>query len=446
MPSRGRTTLLALLLGFARFFPTSATVRDAVANAGDRAVRATGSEYLLGTGIGDITGPIVQINMMGYADLSQVGSGLHMRQRARAFLVAESADPSQRILFINLDCGMGDSAITRGVLARLEELYPGVYSASNVALAGTHAHSGVGGYLENLLPQITSLGFVPQTYEAIVAGSVVAVQRAHANLAPGSLSIGNSTLLDTNSNRSPTSYLENPAEERAQYEHDVDKEFTLLRFDDTATGTSKGFLSFFSVHGTSLYENNTIIVGLSICYGLRQFTLLTRIGGPGFRVSDFESNRIIGTNQHNAAIALMSSSLTAISGPIKSTHQYTTMANYTFPLANGTEAKLCPAALGYGFAGGTTDGPGAFDFVQGDNTSDTQNPFWEVVKLAVSPAPSEEQKKCQAPKPILLNTGYSHLPYDWSPAIVAHQMFRIGQLVMILSPSELTTMAGRRLR
>lgn len=86
----------------------------------------------------------------------QVGTGLHMRQRARAFLVAEAGDPTKRVLFINAGCGMGDSAITRGVLQKLEELCPGVYSALNVALAGTHAHSGVGGFLENLLPQVLS--------------------------------------------------------------------------------------------------------------------------------------------------------------------------------------------------------------------------------------------------------------------------------------------------
>jgi hypothetical protein len=28
--------------------------------------------------------------------------------------------------------------------------------------------------------------------------------------------------------------------------------------------------------------------------------------------------------------------------------------------------KTCPAAMGFAFAAGTTDGPGAFDFKQGD--------------------------------------------------------------------------------
>lgn len=30
--------------------------------------------------------------------------------------------------------------------------------------------------------------------------------------------------------------------------------------------------------------------------------------------------------------------------------------------------KTCPAAMGFAFAAGTTDGPGAFDFKQGDDS------------------------------------------------------------------------------
>ena len=83
-----------------------------------------------------------------------------MRQRARAFVVAEASDPAHQFLFLNTDAAMGDSGIRRGILAALEQQFPGVYNESNVAVVGTHQHSGVGGYLENLLPQLTSLGFV----------------------------------------------------------------------------------------------------------------------------------------------------------------------------------------------------------------------------------------------------------------------------------------------
>lgn len=57
--------------------------------------------------------------------------------------------------------------------------------------------------------------------------------------------------------------------------------------------------------------------------------------------------------------------------------------------------------MGYSFAAGTTDGPGAFDFTQGTTTS---NPLWNAVRDFIA-EPTKEDIKCQAPKPILLATG-----------------------------------------
>jgi len=115
-------------------------------------------------------------------------------------------------------------------------------------------------------------------------------------------------------------------------------------------------------------------------------------------------------------------------------------------LTNGSQVTTCPAAMGFAFAGGTTDGPGLFDFTQGDNSSEPQNPFWEIVKVAITPAPSAQQVACQFPKPILLNTGFATFPYAWQPSVVNIQMMRVGQLVILVMPGELTTMAGRRIR
>ncbi|GJJ09910.1 hypothetical protein Clacol_004134 [Clathrus columnatus] len=450
--------------------------------------------------------------MMGYAYLPQTDTGLHMRQRARAAIIAESANSSNRIVFLNIDTAMGDSGIRRGILAALEQEIPGVYNENNVAVVGTHQHSGVGGYLENLLPQLTSLGFVNQTYQAIVTGSVNAIVKAHNNLAPGNISVGNTTVLNANINRSPSAYLNNPAEERARYEFDQDKTLSLLRFDDTS-GNAKGFLGFFAVHGTSLYEqftyvyaqNNTLVSGDNkgmAAYlaesaaepnslpGQTEFVALfsqANVGdtspntvihkdlvlsvkvpdslgtdnhvhstlqlaedchgrGPGFRVSDFYSNYLIGLAQYEGAQTVMNGQRTPVSGSVRSVHQFVNMANYTFALSNGTEVTTCPAALGFSFAGGTTDGPGAFDFTQGTNSSDPQNPFWNLVKGAVTPLPSAAQVACQFPKPILLNTGFADTPYPWSPSVVHIQILRVGQFVILVLPGEFTTMSGRRIR
>lgn len=105
-----------------------------------------------------------------------------------------------------------------------------MYDVTNIALVGTHQHSGVGGYFEDLLPQITSLGYVNESAQAIITGSILAAKRAHASLAPGSLSIGNTTIVNGNANRSPSAYLANPAAERALYEYNTDKDFSLLRY------------------------------------------------------------------------------------------------------------------------------------------------------------------------------------------------------------------------
>jgi neutral ceramidase len=136
---------------------------------------------------------------------------------------------SSALRSIYVDIAFGDSGVRRGIIDAISATYPGLYSSDNVALVGTHSHAGVGGYFESLLPQLTSLGYVNESAQAIIDGSVLAVQRAHASLAPGTLGVGNTTVLDGNANRSPSAYVANPAAERAQYEHDTDKVMTVLR-------------------------------------------------------------------------------------------------------------------------------------------------------------------------------------------------------------------------
>ena len=124
-------------------------------------------------------------------------------------------------------------------------------------------------------------------------------------------------------------------------------------------------------------------------------------------------------------------------------------------------------------------GPGAFDFTQGDTNGTT---FWRIVRdflhvptteqvglcaccspcirlLAAKPASFQLhtqksmehvhncqhphgrgrnkirtkwctalQVACQAPKPILLDTGSVHLPYSWQPAVTEISIFRVGQV------------------
>ena len=61
-------------------------------------------------------------------------------------------------------------------------------------------------------------------------------------------------------NRSPSAYLNNPAEERSKYQYNVDKEMTLIKFVDDELGPVGSF-NWFATHGTSMSRTNSLISG-----------------------------------------------------------------------------------------------------------------------------------------------------------------------------------------
>lgn len=156
----------------------------------------------------------------------------------------------------------------------------------------------------------------------------------------------------------------------------------------------------------------------------------------------FESTEIIATRQAEAALELYANATIQLKGPIGFAHQYVHMADQAVQLDNGTTVNTCLPAMGYSFAAGTIDGPGAFNFEQGQTSS---NPIWNFVRNLIS-KPTAELSACHAPKPILLATGQLSFPYDWQPHIVPTQVFRLGQLYIAGVPGEFTTMSGRRMK
>jgi len=79
------------------------------------------SEYLVGVGSYDITGPAADVNMMGYANAEQIASGVHFRLRARAFIVAQPE--GNRVVFVNLDACMASQLVVIKVIERLKARY-----------------------------------------------------------------------------------------------------------------------------------------------------------------------------------------------------------------------------------------------------------------------------------------------------------------------------------
>ncbi|KAF4505563.1 hypothetical protein G6O67_007497 [Ophiocordyceps sinensis] len=462
------------------------------------------NKYLVGIGKADITGPVVNLNLAGYAQASQVGNGLRQRLYSRAFIIGDVKNPKDRVIYVVMDGLVGDTAIRLGVLEGLKasgDQYS-VYGSHNIALAAVHSHATPGAWWNYFLPSIPNLGFDRQSYGALVQGTVLAITRAHESLQEGYLDVGTTEILDAAINRSLYAYLHNPEEERQKYQSETDTTMTLLRFRRASDLKNIGLLTWFPVHGTSLYNNNTHVAGDnkglaswmteqamknddSAADGFIAGFSQANLGdaspntegawcedgsgqrcsfetascpngkvtgchgrGPMFREKDqgVSSCHEIARRQATAAtelLASMDSSSTPIAGTgVKGFHFFHNMAWWNFTLPNGTDVMTCPAALGYSFAAGTTDGPGLFDFIQGE-ANRPRNPLWKIV-FGVLKVPTPRQKKCQYPKPILFDGGEQGFPYAWEPNIVDISMFRIGQLIIILSPSEVTTMSGRR--
>jgi hypothetical protein len=85
---------------------------------------------------------------------------------------------------------------------------------------------------------------------------------------------------------------------------------------------------------------------------------------------EFESTRIIGNRQFLKAVDLFNSASEEIQGKVDYRHTYLDFSQLEVNVSASTggqqTVKTCPAAMGFAFAAGTTDGPGAFDFKQGD--------------------------------------------------------------------------------
>ena len=262
-----------------------------------------------------------------------------------------------------------------------------------------------------MLYQITSAGFSEEATNAYVQGVSLSILRAFENMEAGSVGVAQDMLFASNINRSPTSYLLNPKMERDEYseEGDTDKRMLQLSFE-TKKGKQLGLLNWFAVHGTSMNGTNKLIsgdnkgyasylmekhfngddappgrgvyvasfastnlgdvspntrgprcldtglpcdVGSSSCNGRSQFCVAF---GPGKDME--ESTEIIGRRQFELALKLTQNKTAAVRGPVSFRHSFIDMAYRNITLENGTIVQTCPAALGYSFAAGTTDGPG----------------------------------------------------------------------------------------
>uniref|UniRef100_A0A8U7MYJ8 Neutral ceramidase n=1 Tax=Corvus moneduloides TaxID=1196302 RepID=A0A8U7MYJ8_CORMO len=451
------------------------------------------ARYLVGVGRADCTGPVAQVPLMGYANPDQVGGGLLSRLYSRAFIVADLED-SKRVVFVSADIGMVSQRLRLEVLKQLQSKYGELYRQDNVILSGTHTHSGPGGYFQYTLFWITSKGLVRPALSSMVNGIVKSIEIAHNSMRKGRLFINRGTVENSQINRSPFSYLKNPASERSRYSSNTDKEMVVLKMADE-DGHELGLISWFAVHPVSMNNSNHLVNSDNVGYASYLFEQeknkgalpgegsfvaafassnlgdvspntrgpfcvntgescdnpqsICPIGGAAMCMAKgpgsdmFESTRIIGQNIFLKAKELYEKASQEVTGPLSSAHQWVNMSNVSVELNATHTVKTCKPALGHSFAAGTIDGVGAFNFTQGSVEGD---PFWDQIRDQLLGEPSNETKACHKPKPILFSTGEMTWPHPWHPDIVDVQIAAIGSLAILAVPGEFTTMSGRRLR
>ncbi|GKX31568.1 neutral ceramidase [Vallitalea longa] len=454
------------------------------------------SNFNIGTGIYDITGPAAEVVMMGYASSDQTTGGIHMRLRSRAFVITNE---DKRVVFVSADLGQIFQGVKQGVMRKLHKTYGDLYRDENVLLSATHTHSGPAGHSHYALYNISAYGYIEQNYECIVDGIYQSIVRAHNNLEPGYIEINSSTLQGTSINRSIEAYNNNEEAERDMFEDDVDRDMVMLNLKNS-DDELLGIINWFPIHPTSMGNDNHLISSDNKGYASYLFendmgteymaekTFIAAFaqsdcgdsspniygGEQGYGDNDFESTKYAGEQQYEKCCELSDGAYTLIDGSIDYRHKYIDFSdidiapeyiNYKSYSEVPTEISeddmmaTYDAAIGYSFACGAEDGPSNIDMFhegmkadeypieEGCNLVKTAQQFLNIIPEinTVNGLKYPELWDEHYPKPILFATGKGE-PYPWTPEILPVQIVQIGQLVLVAVPAEFTSMSGRRLK
>ncbi|HOD13625.1 MAG TPA: neutral/alkaline ceramidase [Spirochaetota bacterium] len=458
---------------------------DNAATASETTAKSGGSVYLIGSGIYDITGPAGEIVMMGFAVSEQKTAGIHLRLRSRAFVVG---DDTKRVVFVSADLGqlfqMVKVKLCEKIAANSE--LAKYYNTRNILLSATHTHNGPGGFSGYFLYDVTVNGFVKQNFNAIVDGIYQSILRAHNNVKPGKVLVNEGTIDGCGGNRAVEAYNNNPAAERARYDSITDKTMTLLKFVGL-DGDEIGMVNWYGVHPDSIGPENKLISGdnkgwasylfekdkgadylasKSFVAAFAQASAGDVTPNIGFGQAPpsvtLEGNPSLNNavmKQYNKAKELYAGATKELSGSVDFRHEWVDMRTLYVESAGCT---TCAAGMGASFSAGSPyDNPSPSPLFPNGTTVNSVQWSEDAGKAALStllggvfafawPATNNEAyKACQAEKPVLIPTGVAHLNINgptMTPQIMPLQVLKIGNLAIVAVPTEVTTMAGRRIK
>ena len=452
-------------------------------------------ELRIGTGKYDITGPCVDLGFMGMSNVSQVGSGLHTRLFSRAFVI-EEVKTRKRIVFVCADIASCTIAVKQAVLLRLAATEKfivddtPIYTDENVMISGTHTHCGPGGYSYFLTYNASIRGFNEQNFNAIVNGIYESICMASENMSPGRIKIASGDLDGCGKIRSYKAYKMNPEvnENLIPDKENVDpmyKKMILLRFEDEG-GNGKGSINWFGVHTTNMGEKTKLISSDNKGYAQelfeKKFGVIAAFvnsccgdispnagkdkagnnyGRPD-GVHDIKRAIEFGKKQFEKAEALYDeeseeNELEDIGHELDYRHTFVDMSEVKI---GDTGNRTWPAAMGFGMINGSQEDSRGLNldyWGEGTTCNNIQpNPdlFKKIVKFAASLFGIKWPKQIDLgyvdghmDKEILFPLGlikYKGNPI--APSVLPLQILRLGTLLIVAHPGELTDCAGIRMR
>jgi len=451
----------------------------------------------IGVGKYDVTGPSAEIGFMGMSNLTQRGRGIHTRLYSRAY-VFEDLNSGKHVALVVADLGMCFQAVYLEVIKKLHN-HPDlkvngkpIYTEENVLVTATHTHSGPGGYSHYFIYNLSMIdlhfasGFNGQNFDCIVEGILQSIVLAHKNKVRGKILIAKGNLPDCGKIRSLPPYLNNPEINANTTSQEggvepLNREMTLLKFVDERN-VPMGSINWYALHPTNMGEKNKLIS--SDNKGYAEELMETEFSGvisafaneccgdisPNVGLDeddqplkrpegllDIKHTRRFGKKQYENAKELYNNAQEELDGPIDYRHTYVDMSSCPI---NGTTHRTWPAAYGLGMSQGSTeDSKSPLKWPEGlakpgyDKDPESELGLIRLLASALGitwPSPDEYPQgyiEGHGAKPIFMHLGLSkYKEGPLVPAIMPLQLIRLGNLVLIAHPGELTTIAGKRLR
>ncbi|MFC2141995.1 neutral/alkaline non-lysosomal ceramidase N-terminal domain-containing protein [Acidobacteriota bacterium] len=425
----------------------------------------------IGVGKHDITGPCAELGFMGYWDFGQTGKGIHSRQFSRAYVI-EDLSNGKSVAIVCADMGVCTQAIQQAVVKKLKDHFGDLYMEKNVLISATHTHSAPGGCSHYFLYNASMLGFDEQNLNAVAEGIYSSIVFAHENKRGGKILIAKGDVEDCGNLRSVPAYENNPADERAPYTIPEFKEMTLLKFVDE-NEQAIGSMNWFAVHTTSMGQQNRQISGDNKGYAEELFEkdkgAISAFGNsccgdvsPNMKygvpdgIHDFERTVEFGNRQYQKAVDLFDSAVEELNGNVDYRQTFVDM---DCCVIEGTDKRTWPAAMGLGMTPGSSEDSEGMPIWPEGTTRESVEHDPDLVKQALArilpvvfgivwPQTLEDEYiEGHGQKPILIACGLTKIKgVPLVPSVMPVQLIRIGNLVLIAHPGEMTTMAGRRMR